>query len=179
MYSAAHDQLAGVDGRKAIILLTDCLNNQSSMGFPDASLAIVQSQASLYVVSKTVIVRQAAHLQRRVVMLEDIYKHLFGANSDYVEEFFQKREAEMINLAEKTGGRCFFPSDYDQIRGVYDEVARELNSQLFMTYVSNQSKAPNSYHSIAVDFLQPSSKLIYRKGYYYEPRLLRRRLLTK
>jgi VWFA-related protein len=177
MYSAAHDQLAGVDGRKAIILLTDCLNNQSSFGFLDASLAIVQSQASLYVVSKTVIVRQAARLQRRVVMLEDIYKHLFGDDNDYVEEFFQKRETEMIDLAEKTGGRCFFPSDYDQIKGVYNEVARELNSQLFMTYISNQNKAPNSYHSITVDYLQPSSKLIYRKGYYYEPRPLRRRLL--
>lgn len=177
MYSAAHDQLAGVDGRKSIILLTDCLNNQSSIAFPDAALAIVQSQASLYVVSKTVIVRQAARLQRRVVMLEDIYKHLFGDNSDYVEEFFQKREAEMINLAEKTGGRCFFPTDFDEIHGVYDEVAKELNSQLFMTYISNQNKTPNSYHSITVDFQQPSSKLIYRKGYYYEPRVLRRRLL--
>jgi len=177
MYAAAHDQLDGVDGRKAIILLTDCLNNQSRVSFLDASLAIVQSQASLYVVSKTVIVRKAARLQRRVVMLQDIYKHLFGTDSDYVEEFFQKREAEMIDLAEKTGGRCFFPSDYGEIRGVYDEVARELKSQLFMTYISNQTKPPNSYHRIAVDYLQPSSRLIYRKGYFYEPRPLRRRLL--
>jgi len=177
MYSAAHDQLAGVEGRKAIILLTDCLNNQSSFGFPDASLAIIQSQASLYVVSKTVIVRSAARLQRRVVMLEDIYRRLFGENSNYVEEFFQKREEEMINLAEKTGGRCFFPTDYDQIPGVYDQVARELNSQLFMTYVSNQNMVPNSFHSITVDYQQPSSKLTYRRGYYYEPRQLRRRVL--
>ncbi len=177
MYAAAHDQLAGIEGRKAIILLTDCLNNQSRITFPDASLAIVQSQASLYVVSKTVIVRKAAHLQRRVVMLEDIYKHLFGSDSDYVEEFFQKREAEMIDLAEKTGGRCFFPNDYDEIRGVYDEVARELKSQLYMTYISNQAMEPNSYHRITVDYLQPSSKLIYRRGYYHEPRTLNRRLL--
>ncbi len=177
MYSAANDQLAGTDGRKAIILLTDCLNNQSRVGFMDASLAIIQSQASLYVVSKTVIVRQAARQQRRVVMLEDIYRHLFGDNSDYVEEFFRKREEEMIDLSEKTGGRCFFPSDYDQIRDVYDQVARELRSQLFMTYVSNQNKQPDSYHRITVDYLQPSSKLIYRKGYYYEPHLLRRHLL--
>ena len=83
----------------------------------------------------------------------------------------------MIDLAEKTGGRCFFPSDYSEIRGVYDEVARELKSQLFMTYISNQAMRPNSYHRIAIDYLQPSSKLIYRKGYFYEPRPLNRRLL--
>ncbi len=169
MFAAAHDQLSGVEGRKAIILLTDCLNNQSTLGFPDAAMAIVQSQASLYVVSKTMMVRQAARQQRRVVMLADIYKRLFG-DDDYIDEFFEKRESEMIDLAEKTGGRCYFPADYNQIKDVYDEVARELKNQYFLTYVSNRSKSPNSYHRITVDYLPPSSKLIYRKGYYHEPR---------
>lgn len=169
MFAAAHDQLAGVEGRKAIILLTDCLNNQSILGFPDAALAIIQSQASLYVVSKTIMVRQAAKKQRRVVMLSDIYKRLFG-DGDYIEEFFERRESEMIDLAEKTGGRCYFPSDYNQIRDVYGEAAKELKNQYFMTYVSNRSKLPNSYHRITVDYLPPSSRLIYRKGYYHEPR---------
>ncbi len=168
MYSAAHDQLQNVEGRKAIILLTDCLNNQSSVGFADAAREIVNSQATLYVVSKTVIVRQAASRERRVIMLSDIYKRLFG-DGNYIEEFFQKREAEMTDLAEKTGGRCFFPSDYDQIKGVYGEVSRELKSKYFLTYVSNQVMKPNSYHRIALEDLLPSSKLTYRKGYFYEP----------
>jgi len=173
MFDAAQDQLAGIDGRKAIILLTDCLNNQSRVGFSDASLAIIQSQASLYVVSKTVIVREEARHQRRVVMLSDIYKRLFG-DDNYIEEFFQKREAEMVDLAEKTGGRCYFPADYDRIKGVYEEVARELKNQHFLTYVSSQRMEPNSYHRISVNYLQPSSKLIYRRGYYFEPRPIRR-----
>ncbi len=169
MFAAAHDQLAGMEGRKAIILLTDCLNNQSIVGFPEASQAIIQSQASLYVVSKTIMVRQAAQKQRRVVMLSDIYKRLFG-DGNYIEEFFEKREAEMVSLAEKTGGRCYFPSDYNQIRDAYDEVAKELKNQYFLTYVSNRTQLPNSYHRITVDYLPPSSKLIYRKGYYHDPR---------
>lgn len=107
MFAAAHDQLAGMEGRKAIILLTDCLNNQSSIGFQDAALAIIQSQASLYVVSKTIMVRQDARKQRRVVMLSEIYKRLFG-DANYIEEFFEKREAEMIDLAEKTGDAVTF-----------------------------------------------------------------------
>ncbi len=169
MFMAANDQLKGVEGRKAIILLTDCLNNQSSLGFEDASRAIVNSQASLYVVSKTAMVREQARRERRVIMLSDIYKRLFG-DANYIEEFFQRREAEMTDLAEKTGGRCFFPTDYDQIGGVYNEVARELKSKYFLTYVSNQEKKPNSYHRIALEYLLPSSKIAYRKGYYYEPK---------
>jgi len=175
MYLAATDQLKGIDGRKAIILLTDCLNNQSSVDFHDASLAIVQSQASLYVVSKTVMVREEARRERRVMMLSDIYKRLFG-DSNYIDEFFEKRESEMTSLAEKTGGRCFFPTDYDQIKDVYAEVARELKSKYYLTYISNQSLPPNSYHRISIEYLAPAKSVIYRKGYYYQPRLVRRAL---
>jgi VWFA-related protein len=169
MFVAAKDQLEGIDGRKAIILLTDCLDNQSSINFQDAALTLVQSQASLYVVSKTAIVREQAKQERRVRILDDIYKRLFGKDTDYIDEFFKKRENEMNNLAEETGGRCFFPSDYDAMKGVYAEVARELKSKYYLTYVSNQDMPPNSYHRIAIEYLGSSSKIIYRKGYYYEP----------
>jgi len=169
MYIAAAEQLSNVEGRRAVVLLTDMLNNQSSAGFEDASLAVVQSQAALYVVSKTVMVREAARNQRRVVMLTGIYRRLFG-ESDYIDQFFNRREAEMTDLAEKTGGRCFFPIDYDQIRSMYAEVARELGSKYYLTYISNQQKQPNSYHRITVEYLPPHSKLIYRKGYYHQPR---------
>ena len=174
MYMAAHDQLQSVDGRKAIILLTDCLNNQSSISFPDAALAVVQSQASLYVVSKTVMVRRDAYRQRRVIMLSDIYRRLFG-NEDYIQQFFQKREDEMTSLAEKTGGRIFFPTDYDQIPENYADVARELKNQYFLTYVSNLRKSPNTYHEITLEYLGTSSKLTYRRGYYFEPRPIHKR----
>ena len=170
MFVAAQDQLKGIEGRKAIILLTDCLNNESRVSFQEASLAVVQSQASLYVVSKTTIVRQQAKQERRVVMLENIYRRLFGENEDYIDEFFSKREAAMTDLAEKTGGRCFFPADYNKIKDVYAEVALELKSKYYLTYVSNQNLLADSYHRISVEYLPPASKISYRKGYYYLPR---------
>jgi len=174
MYMAAAEQLRNVDGRKAIILLTDALNNQSSIGFPEASLSVVQSQASLYVVSKTVMAREAARRERRVMMLARIYKN-FGGEDDYVDEFFRRREEEMTALAEKTGGRAFFPTDYKQIRSVYDEVARELKSKYFLTYISQPGKTPNSYHRIVLEYLPPSNKITYRQGYYFEPAPVRKR----
>ncbi len=168
MYVAAQKQLREIEGRKAIILLTDCLNNQSSLGFTDAAISIIMSQASLYVISKTAMVREEAARQRRVVMLESIYKRLFG-DVGYIDEFFQKKESEMADLAEKTGGRCLFPKDYDQIKNVYAQVAKELKSKYYLTYISNQTLHPDSYHRIAVEYLPPASKIIYRQGYYYEP----------
>ena len=168
MFQAAQEKMAGIEGRKAIILLTDFLNNQSIIGYQDAVRAIVQSQASLYIVSKTIMVRQDATKQRRVVILNDIYRRLFP-DSNYIDEFFSKKEAEMTDLAERTGGRCYFPADYNQIKGVYRQVATELKNQYFITYISEQNMAPNSYHRITVEYLQPAAKLIYRQGYYYKP----------
>jgi len=170
MYAAAQNQLKGIEGRKAIILLTDCLDNHSRVSFHQASLAVVQSQASLYVVSKTEIVRKEAKKERRVRMLVDIYKRLFGSDSDYVDEYFRKKETEISGLAEQTGGRSFFPDDYNRIKGVYSEVARELKSKYYLTYVSNQDLSPDSYHRIALEYLKPASKILYRKGYYYKPK---------
>ncbi|NWG14269.1 MAG: VWA domain-containing protein [Acidobacteria bacterium] len=173
MFMAADDMLRGIEGRKAIILLTDMLNNQSRVTFEQAAKAIIQSQASLYVVSKTAIVRKQAMSQRRVVWLHDIYRRMFGG-ANYVEEFFRKREAEMTDLAEKTGGRCLFPPDFDQIGSAYGEIARELKSQYYLTYVSNQQLAPDSYHRITVEYAGSASKLIFRQGYYFQPQRLRR-----
>jgi VWFA-related protein len=170
MFIAATRQLKDVEGRKAIILLTDGLNNQSSVGFHEASLAIVHSQAALYVVSKTAIVRQEAGKQRRVMWLNEIYRRMFG-ESNYIDEFFSKIEKQMSDLAESTGGRCFFPSGYDRIPEAYADVAHDLKSKYFLTYISNQQKTRNSYHRIELDYLQPFSKLNYRQGYYHQPNL--------
>jgi len=170
MYYAANEQLKGIEGRKAIILLTDCINNQSRVTFRDASLSIVRSQASLYVVSKTAIVKEQARRERRVVMMSDILKRLFGDDEDYIDEYFKKREGEMSDLSEKTGGRCFFPTDYSYLSETYGQVARELKSKYYLTYVSSQALQPDSFHSISIEYLEPASKVIYRKGYYYQPR---------
>jgi Ca-activated chloride channel homolog len=170
MYAAANAQLKDIEGRKAIILLTDCVNNQSRHGFQEASLKIVKSQASLYVVSKTGIVKEQASRERRVVMMADILKRMFGENEDYVAEYFRKKETEMSELAEKTGGRCFFPADYSHLKSVYGEVARELKSKYYLTYISNQTLQPNSFHRVAIEYLKPANKLIYRRGYYFQPR---------
>jgi Ca-activated chloride channel family protein len=168
MFEASQTQLKGIEGRKAIILLTDFLNNQSLVGYLDAIKAVMQSQASLYIVSKTLMVREAARTQRRVVILNDIYQRLFG-DANYIDEFFAKKEAQMTDLAEKTGGRSYFPSNYNQIKDVYKQVAQELRHQYYLTYVSESAKDRNSFHNISVEYLQPASRLIYRKGYYFKP----------
>ena len=174
MYLVAKEQLQNIEGRKAVVLLTDCVNNFSRVNFREASLKIVQSQASLYVISKTVLIRKEAKKQRNVIILNDIYKRLFGDEQNYIDEYFDRKETEMTELAEKTGGRCFFPGDYDEIKKDYSEIAREMKSKYYLTYVSNQDLLPDTYHQISIEYLKPCSRMTYRKGYYYQPRIEQR-----
>jgi VWFA-related protein len=169
MYLAAYEQMRGIDEPKAIILLTDCLNNHSRVNFEEAARVIAESQASFYLISKTAMVREEAKQVRRVVIIEDIYKKMFGEEMNYVDEFFDKREKEMTDLAARTGGRVFFPLDYNSIRNVYAEIARELKNKYYITYVSNQDLASDSWHRISVEYLGSASEIVHRRGYYYLP----------
>ena len=174
MYLAANEQMRGVEGHGAIILLTDCLNNHSRVGFEEAARVISKSQASFYLISKTSFVKEQARQVRRVVIIEDIYKQMFGEEMNYVDEFFDRREKEMAELAEQTGGRVFFPTNYNSIKNVYAEIARELKNKYYLTYVSNQDLARDSWHRITVEYLRPASEVMYRKGYYYLPEMPRK-----
>ena len=174
MYLAANEQVRGIEGQSAIILLTDCLNNHSHVNFEDASNAVVKSQASFYLISKTAIVKEQARQERHVIIVEDIYKRMFGEELNYVDEYFDKREKEMFELAEKTGGRVFFPTDYNSIKSVYAEIARELKNKYYLTYVSNQELVQDSWNRISVEYLRPASEVVYRRGYYYLPETTRK-----
>jgi len=174
MYLAASEQMRGIEGHSAIILLTDCVNNHSRIGFEEAARAVSKSQASFYLISKTAIVKEQARQERRVLIIEDIYRQIFGEEMNYVDEYFDKRGKEMAELAENTGGRVFFPVDYNAINNVYSEIARELKNKYYLTYVSNQDLIPDSWQRITVEYLRPASEVMYRKGYYYLPQTQRR-----
>jgi Ca-activated chloride channel family protein len=174
MYLAATEQMRGVEGPQAIVLLTDGLNNHSRVNFEEAAHAIAKSQASFYLVSQTAMVREQARQVRRVIIVEDIYKQMFGVELNYVDDFFDKREKAMAELAESTGGRAFFPQDYNSIRNVYAEIARELRNKYYLTYVSNQPLTPDTWQRITVEYLRPASEVLYRRGYYYQPEIPRR-----
>jgi Ca-activated chloride channel family protein len=171
MYLAAQKQLMDTEGRKAIILLTDCRDTQSIATFKEASQKIIQSQASLYVISKTVLIRRDLKLGRKVIIYNEIYRKLFGDSEDLIDLYFDRWEEEMTELAEKTGGRSFFPEDYLQIGKYCSEIVHEIKNKYYLTYISNQHLSPDTYHRIAIEYLKPSSRMIYRKGYYYQPRL--------
>jgi VWFA-related protein len=72
-------------------------------------------------------------------------------------------------LAEYTGGEAYFPKGLQEVKGLCENVARDLRSQYMLTYAPKQKSAAGTYRRIQVSVKDPKKrKLIVRTrtGYY-------------
>ncbi len=107
LYSTAEELLTKVDGRKALIMLTDGDDTSSKVTFEQALASIVRSSAIVYVVSKA------------RAFIADLNKYrgkmgrvLGGGNAqiaDVLVARFERAETLMTDLSRRTGGRVFSP----------------------------------------------------------------------
>jgi len=101
---ASFRRLRGIEGRKAIILLTDGDDTSSKFSFKRILDEAKVSDMIIYPVGLGTMVLD--------IDLRRILK----------------------TLAEETGGRAYFPSKVEELEGVYREIADELKSQYYITY---------------------------------------------
>ncbi len=101
---ASFRRLRGIEGRKAIILLTDGDDTSSKFSFKRVLDEAKVSDMIIYPVGLGTMVLD--------IDLRRILK----------------------TLAEETGGRAYFPSKVEELEGVYQEIADELKSQYYITY---------------------------------------------
>lgn len=152
LYLAANEQLSKVQGRKAIILLTDGDDNSSKVTYEQGLAAVVRSGAVVYVVSKA-----------RLFMEE--YKH-YGAQARGVIAELQRAEDLMTNLCNRTGGRIISPLKDSELAAVYGQVAHELKNQYIITYVPKNLEHDGALRHIKVYLARPGYAARTRDSYY-------------
>jgi VWFA-related protein len=74
-------------------------------------------------------------------------------------------------LAERTGGRAFFPDKKFDLNAAFAEIERELRTQYLIAYSSTNKKRDGSYRKITVELTNPELKKVkleirHRPGYY-------------
>jgi VWFA-related protein len=112
MYNAlieAEKELDGVSGRKAIIVMTDGMDNQSSSTADDVINGIGQSGLSISAI---------------------------GFGDTTVSGQAGLDEAGLQSLAEKAGGQYAFASDAQTLSTLYQQYGESLQSEYAITYVS-------------------------------------------
>jgi len=148
LFSTADEQLSKVEGRKAIILLTDGDDTSSKLTYEQALGQVIKSGATVYVVSKARAFMQALSRYR-----------------EYVERL-EHAEQLMTDVAHRTGGQIYSPLRDEEMKAVYAQVARELKNQYIITYVSRNEARDGRLRHISVYLTRPGYTSRTRDSYY-------------
>lgn len=79
--------------------------------------------------------------------------------------------ADLREIAERTGGRAFFPDKKFDLNAAFAEIERELRTQYLIAYSSTNKKRDGAYRKITIEVSNPElrkQKLIlrHRPGYF-------------
>jgi Ca-activated chloride channel family protein len=169
LFLAAREQLGKIDGRKAIIVLTDGIDSgRGSIVFEQAFRAIVEEEVPVYVLSKT---RIQSHYERDQLRF---YEQAAGASINRLRidgirltlDALDSSERRLRQLADETGGRLYLPDRFDQLDAVYQQVADELRSQYLIFYTPTEPVRDGRYRAIKVQLRKPRLHATTRFGYY-------------
>ena len=127
--------------RRAIILLTDGDDTSSRMKIHDAVERAQKADAFIYAIG-----------------IGDRYQ-------------FNVNEGELRKVAERTGGRAYFPKHERDLRDAFTQIQRDLREQYLVAYSPSNKARDGSYRKIEIQVINPSLKqqelkLNYRAGYF-------------
>ncbi len=130
-------------GKKAILLITDGVDNTSKHTLAEAIEATKRSRVAVYTVG------------------------LLSASGG------QKAEDSLVRIAEASGGRAYFPQNIDEAKSAMERVARDLREQYTIGYFPSNIARTGAWRSVRVDVIPPPGVLPtatlnanYRHGYY-------------
>jgi VWFA-related protein len=168
MYDAllqtAQDRLKKVRGKKVIILLTDGLDNESNATLQTVLNSLIESSTSLYVVSRTRLIKSKVAAENRVEFLEQVMKNVLKDEGSFVDLYFEMKEASMNHLARTSGGRVLYPEELRALGTTYMQIARELKTQYVLTFLP-PSQSELDFRNIEVRCTREVGQIYHREVY--------------
>jgi Ca-activated chloride channel family protein len=146
--TADHAHEKGKRRRKALVVITDGLEKNSSVKEKEVIEVMKEDEVQLYLVGFVDKVEPG---------------DLFGRSP-------AKRAKDLlIRLAEDSGGRGFFPTDESETPAIAAQIAKDMREQYVISYYPSNEKHDGSFRSVRVTVnLRDKGKLIARtrQGYY-------------
>jgi Ca-activated chloride channel homolog len=146
--TADHAQAKGRQRKKALVVISDGVEKNSSWKEKEVIKAIQEDDVQVYLVG--------------ILDETDDSSSLFGRSAT------KKAKDLLIRLAEDSGGRAFFPKEASEMPAVMAQVAKDLRSQYVLGYAPTNDKKDGSYRAIKVVVApKDNRKLIVRtrQGY--------------
>jgi VWFA-related protein len=163
VYLAA-EHLAGIDGRRAIIILSDGVDTKSEVTPIQAQAAVDRVGAMVYVVSK------AEALVEKLKPYAGVGGRIAGTSRQAQDIIGQLKAAQerMREMADRAGGRLFAPLREVELEAVYGQVADELRQQYVLSYVPQNERRDGRWRNIEIYLTRPGLVARTRRGYVAE-----------
>jgi Ca-activated chloride channel homolog len=143
IFLTSRDVLAPLppQGRRAIILLTDGHDTTSRVTRSEGVESVIGAEAVIYAIG------------------------IGDSKQDGVNR------GTLKDIAERTGGRAFFPKKEEDLNAAFAEIEQELRTQYLIAYSSSNKNRDGSYRKISVeitnpDLLKEKVLLRHRPGYF-------------
>jgi Ca-activated chloride channel family protein len=164
VYLAAEEQLSKVEGRRAIIILSDGVDTSSKVTEEQALAALDRTGATVYVVS------EAQALIERARPYAGVGGVIQGTapRARYAILTLEAAQEKMRRLADRYGGRLFAPIEDADLGTAYDDVAAELKRQYVITYNPQNEARDGRWRSIEIYLTRPGLVARTRRGYVAE-----------
>ena len=127
--------------RRAIVLLSDGEDTSSIVTFDEVLDLATRSDTAIYCIGL-----------------------LAGGPTDVQRP--QEAKFALRQLADRTGGRAFFPHDIDAFTGIYAEIKAELSNQYSLAYESNNASRDGQFRRISIRVARNDVVARTRSGYY-------------
>jgi Ca-activated chloride channel homolog len=130
-------RLQNVEGRRAIVLVTDGYDEHSEKPFDAALAAVKGANATVYVVG-------------------------IGGSAG----ISLKGERLLRKLASETGGRAFLPSREEELSSIHGLLAADIHNRYLITYTPKNQTVDGSWRAVSVSTNEPSYTVRTRAGYF-------------
>lgn len=128
--------------RRAVILITDGVDTSSRLKTDEAIKRAITADVAVYAV---------------------------GIGDDINFEGIKK--SSLRKIAERTGGRAYFPRNSAELQGSFSQIEQELRSQYLVAYSPSNKNHDGSYRKVEIELVNPELRkqklqLNYRQGYF-------------
>jgi VWFA-related protein len=145
VYLASHDQLTGQVGRKALVLITDGVD-----------------QGSRYKIEQAI--EQAQKADAIIYSIYYMDNRAYGGHMS----FGGGGEGYLKKMSEETGGRVMKVDNKNSLENIFDQISQELRSQYSIGYTPTNPSNNGGFRRVEVHVPQREKelKVQVRKGYY-------------
>jgi Ca-activated chloride channel family protein len=163
LYVAFDDLLASVEGKSAVIALTDGIDTSSMVDSAETMELAIRSESMVYVVSKLE-EYWAGAMANRVN-----YQRRYGyVPKSLTDSFILNARRFLQRLARQTGGKVLDAQAFLSLSDVYRQVAEELKNQYYVSYIPSNILKDGKWRQVEVR-ARPAGVVVSTRPGYYAP----------